>query len=263
MSAENDKLLYILEGNKYTIFSNQEWISNLIPEIKPMIGMNQHNPNHSYDVWEHTVISIVNAPNNPILRLTMLFHDIGKPKCYTVDENGIGHFYGHPKESCHIANSVLNRLNFDASTISLIDQLIFYHDAQIPSKSVAVKRWLGKLEEEVFRMLLEVKRADVMAQSEAVISMKIARIDLLEQKLDQVVATSRLFGKKDLAVNGRDIMNIGITQGMEIGAILNYLVNLVIADKVSNTKEELMKVAESYKNTKGGCFYGNVDYFNW
>lgn len=250
MSTDNDKLLHILLENKDIICSNQEWLVKLIPEIKPMIGMNQHNPNHCYDVWKHTVISVVNAPKDKILRLTMLFHDIGKPRCCTVDEKGIGHFYGHPKESCHIANIVLNRLAFDSDEIFLIDQLIFYHDAQIPSRGVVVKRWLDKLGEDVFRKLIEVKKADVAAQSKVVMSIKLAKIDMLEQKLNQVIELKNLFGKKDLAINGRDIMNVGIVQGVDIGESLSYLVKLVIEGKIDNTKEDLMKAVKSYKYRK-------------
>lgn len=247
MNVDKQKLIQILSGNitASDILKQQKYIVSIIPEIKPMIGMQQHNPNHCYTVWEHTVYSIISVTDNIVLRLTMLFHDIAKPYCYTQDENGIGHFYGHPKHSSDIAIQVLKRLEFDNNILDIVYKLIFYHDAQIPSKTVSVKRWLNKLGEENFKMLIAVKRADIKAQSSFVQQQKLKQIKKLEQKLTEVIQKSHCFSKKDLAVTGYDLIQLGIPQGKEIGRILTLLVYYINQNNIQNEKQQLIQAAKN------------------
>ncbi len=247
MNADNQKLIQILSGNITSeyIFKQQQYISNIIPEIKPMIGMQQNNPNHCYTVWEHTVYSIISVTDNIILRLTMLFHDIAKPYCYTQDENGIGHFYGHPKYSSNIAAQILKRLEFDNAILDIVCKLIFYHDAQIPSKAVSVKRWLNKLGEEHFKMLIAVKKADIKAQSHSVQEQKLEQLKKLEQKLTEVIQKSHCFSKKDLVITGYDLIQLGIPQGKEIGRILTLLVYHINQNHIQNEKQQLLQTAKN------------------
>ncbi len=245
MYTDKQKLIQLLSGSLTAtdILNQQEFIVCLIPELKPMLTMQQYNPNHCYTVWEHTVYSIVFAPDNIILRLTMLFHDIGKPFCFSQDQNGIGHFYGHPKHSSDIAFSVLKRLQFD--NIETICRLIFYHDAQIPSKAVSIKRWLNKLGQQQFKMLLEVKKADTKAQSPAVQSQKLEQIKKLEQKLAEVLEKRQQFSKKDLVITGYDLIQVGVPQGKEIGKILTQLAYHVSKNDINNEKQQLIQTAKN------------------
>lgn len=247
MNVDKQKLIQLLSGNITVtdIFKQQEYIVSIIPEIKPMITMQQYNPNHCYTVWEHTVHSIAFTPDNILLRLTMLFHDIGKPMCFSQDKNGIGHFYGHPKYSNNIASQVLKRLQFDNTILESVCQLIFYHDAQIPSKAVSVKRWLNRLGEEQFKRLIEVKKADIKAQSPSVQSQKLEQIKKLEQKLAEVLENSKHFSKKDLVITGHDLMQAGISQGNEIGKILTLLVYHVSKNDIKNEKQQLIQMAKN------------------
>ena len=66
------------------------------PELLPMVGFGQRNRHHCYDVWEHTLHALDAVPGDVVLRCAMLLHDVGKPACFTLDEKGVGHFYGHP-----------------------------------------------------------------------------------------------------------------------------------------------------------------------
>lgn len=251
VDTDKIKLLKIISGNinEYSINRHLDWIIETIPEIKPMINFEQNNPYHCYDLWRHTVHSVLNVQDTEILRITMLFHDIGKYYCYTCGENGIGHFYGHPNKSAKIARNILERLSFDESFISMVEVLIFNHDAQIPSKSIVVKRWLNKLGEETFRMLIEVKRADAKAQSEEYRTYKLDRLVKLELKLNEVVEHAKIFGKKDLAVNGRDLISMGFVEGGNIGVILNHLTSLVQNGEIENNKISL--IDELKRSNKG------------
>ena len=80
------------------------------PELLAMVGFDQRNRHHCYDVWEHTLHALAAAPEDPVLRCTMLLHDVGKPASFTLDKQGVGHFYGHPAVSRELAEGMLRRL---------------------------------------------------------------------------------------------------------------------------------------------------------
>ena len=102
-------------------------LSVCIPEIKQCIGFQQNNPHHNRNVWDHTLFAVSVAPKDIYTRLALLYHDIGKPLCYSED-SGVGHFYGHAAVSRDIAEKSLHNLRFDNQTIKLVTQLVEAHD---------------------------------------------------------------------------------------------------------------------------------------
>lgn len=212
-----------------------------IPELKQLMGFEQHSPYHIFDVWRHTVEAIRSAPEDPVLRLALLLHDIAKPDCLTRDEDGIGHFYRHAQIGAERASQILHRLKFDNNTIRTVKDLVAYHDAQINPNTRNVKRWLNKIGERTFRQLLSIKRADIMAQSE---TYRDSRLDVLADItlcLHTVIEEQQCFSLKDLAVDGRDLIAAGITQGKQIGSALNWLLNLVLEEEAPNQKDILIR----------------------
>ena len=81
---------------------------------------NQYNDYHHLDVFEHTLLVLDSTKNILPLRLAALFHDIGKPLCFTIDNKGIGHFYGHPEKSAEIANENLLKLCYNHDLIKIV-----------------------------------------------------------------------------------------------------------------------------------------------
>ena len=187
----------LLEKNACSVLSqHMPFICELIPEIKDMIGFEQNNPHHYLDVWKHTLVAIDNSPVDIILRLTMLFHDIAKPRCYTEDERG-GHFYGHPQISSDMAREILLRLGYDNGTIEMVTQLVLYHDAEIQPRRKHLKRWLNKIGEDKLRLLLKIKRADAIAQSELYRQSKLSALDSISPIIDDIVAQQKCFTLKE------------------------------------------------------------------
>lgn len=228
-------------GVEHILLNYQDVLGVFIPEIYPLIGLKQNNPYHIYDVWGHIVKTVVNSPKDITIRLTMLFHDIGKQKCYTEDENGIGHFYGHELYSCEIAIEIMKRLKFDNNTINQVKKLILYHDAEIKPKSKYIKRWLNKIGEERLRQLLLVKRADTLAKSDLYKKECLGNLSEISECIDYVIANGLCFNTKDLAISGRDLIDIGVKQGAIIGDILNNLTKMVIDEEIQNEKTVLLK----------------------
>lgn len=152
-------------------------ITNKIPELLTMKDFKQHNPYHAYDVLTHTLIVLKNTPADLTLRLSALFHDIGKPECFTIDHNGIGHFYGHNLISKKIASNILKRLGYEEAISRDVLALIEYHDYPLYCKEKAIKKLFTKIKPELMDRLLVLKKADIMGQNPKLI----ARLQGLEE----------------------------------------------------------------------------------
>ena len=249
ISAEriNTELNKLLTGkNCLEIFKNfKEVFFEFIPELKLLDGLNQHNAFHIYDMYMHTLVSVASCPENLILRLTMLFHDLGKADTYTEDETGIGHCYGHAKISEEKARIILRRLKYDNHTIHTVTTLVKHHDADIALTEKSVKRWLNKIGEENFRLLLEVKRADTKAQAPHIIEERLEKFNEVSKILEKINSENQCFSLKNLAVNGNDIIKELDTKGAQTGKVLKILLNKVMENELENNAVTLLNYAKT------------------
>jgi tRNA nucleotidyltransferase (CCA-adding enzyme) len=218
-----------------------------LPEIGPMAGFHQNNPYHVYDVWEHTLKSISAVEPALILRLTMLLHDIGKPLCYTQAKNGVGHFYGHAEISANIAKKVLSALKYDSNTIDCVTELVKLHSLPLSPDVKLIKRRLNQLGENKLRLLLKVKAADIKAKNPIYMD-RLFEINKIESEVNRIIEQNQCFSLKDLKVNGKDLLSIGIQKGPEVGYILSYLLNAVIDGRCSNDFDSLMNYTQGMKS---------------
>lgn len=214
-------------------------ISVFIPEVLPMVGFEQHNSHHIYDVWEHTVKALGCIPPLPHLRLAAFFHDIGKPDTFTTDENGVGHFYGHAEQSRIKAQNIMQRLKLDNSTTERVLKIIRYHGIDVEENEQSVKKCMNKLSTDVFFDVLAMLRADTMALS-GEYAYRLRHFDKLESIANEIMLKKECFSLSELAVNGTDIMEIGIPQGKKIGCILECLLMLVMDNALPNDKAVLI-----------------------
>ena len=214
----------------------------ILPELADMKDFDQCNPYHIYDVLEHTAAAVESAPPTAELRLAALLHDTGKPETFFEDCSGVGHFYGHNLASKEIARSFMARLKFDNETKDKVLKLVEYHDMQIAPEEKAVKRALRKLGSETFYDLIALARADNKAQS-PVVSGRQKTYDRLVEIAGEIIASEECFSVKHLAVNGRDLIEVGIPQGPEVGKALEKLLDAVISGEIENKKEDLLKKA--------------------
>lgn len=219
-----------------------------LPEILPCVGLDQRNEHHCYDVWEHSVRAAEAIAPETVLRWTMLLHDIGKPRCFTVDGQGVGHFYGHPEVSAEMAENICRRLRMDRRSGERIVTLVRWHDRDIARTERAIARAARQLGEETLRQLLAVKRADNAAQSAAYRG-RAAEIDRAEDILNELTARQACFGVKDLAVRGGDMLALGL-RGPEVGEMLERLLDAVMDGRVENEREALLEVARGEKASK-------------
>ena len=229
--------------NKY-----RDVIALIIPEIIPTFDFNQNNKHHSRDIWHHTTYSVKSVENDAILRMTMLLHDLGKPKACTQDADGTCHFKGHQAISADIASVILHRLKYPKDFISQCLTLIKYHDVRFNGTKRHLKRIMSKIGEENLVLLLKVQKADMLAQSDYIRKEKTESINLSSKLLNEIILENECFSLKQLEVNGRDLISIGINSGKQIGYILELLLNDVIEEKIENNKTVLLDRVKELAN---------------
>ena len=217
--------------------------SVIMPEIKPMQGFEQNNPHHIFDVWEHTLAALAVIPATPVLRAAILFHDIGKPSCYELGEDGIGHFRGHPKVSAVMTEEILARFKVDTDTKDTVVLLVKAHDVPLEPILKGVRRRLAQYGEEKVRLLLEVKRADISAHSMKS-AYRLKELDRFEKLLDQVIKDQLCFSFASMEIDGKDLIELGIPAGALLGAIKKQLLNEIIDGVLPNEKTALLQRAK-------------------
>ena len=215
----------------------------ILPEFDAMMETPQKHKHHKYNVGEHTLHALMRVRPDRILRITMLLHDMGKPEYKTMDETGQAHFKKHAIGSEHIAKEILKRLKFDNETIRTVARLVLYHDYRMPAEAKNVRRAMNKIGEDIFEYYMEVRRADVLAQSTYLRERKLKNLDDIETLYAKIKEAKQCVSLKELAVSGSDLIAIGIKPGKEIGEILNRLLEMVIEDPELNQKEILLKKA--------------------
>lgn len=212
-----------------------------LPEIGPAMGFLQHNPCHDRDVWRHTLRAIELSPADPVVRWTLLLHDLGKPDCFTMDSKGIGHFHGHPQRSAELAEGILNRLRVDNETRETVCELVRRHDEGAPVTRKVVRRWISRMGAMRLRLLMQVKRADCLAHADTprtreryTATMEFTRL------VEQVLREEDCFQVKDLKIGGREVLSRGAAPGPQVGRILEQLLQDVLEERCENDREALL-----------------------
>ena len=237
------------EGALQILLDYNDIIATIIPEFKPCIGFDQNNRYHRYTVYDHIAHAVDNYKGTDLtVKLALFFHDIGKPTCYTEDENG-GHFHGHGIPSRDITEQVLQHLRFDNKTQKDVTELVLYHDSVIEPTPKTVKRWLNKVGEEQLLRLLDIRMADILAHAEGTQESRIERCIAVRKLMNSIVAEKQCFTIKDLIIGGIDVLDLGVPQGKLIGEILNHLLDKVISGELDNKKAVLIDEAKYYLST--------------
>lgn len=247
---KRDELMKLLGGNYTTkiLLEYSDVIAEVIPEIQLCVGFNQNNRYHCYDVYEHMVHAVENGIT-PIEKFALLIHDIGKPHCYTEDKKG-GHFYGHPAISEEIAKDVVNHLKFDNDSKKAVLELVKYHDIEIPVTKKSVLKLLNRLGEERALQLMDIKLADILAHAPGTQDALIEKWKIFNRLLGEVLVEGNCFSRKNLAVNGNDIKALGVSEGPEIGRIIQTLMGEVMSEQLANEKEVLFNRANELKERR-------------
>lgn len=225
--------------------------ATFIPEIKDTFYFSQNNYHHKYDVYEHMMHSVDFSPNDVIIRLALFFHDIGKPSVYTEDENGVGHFYGHPSVSEEMTEKIMRRMKFDTNSIKKVTELVSAHDIEPSDTLKFARKMLNRFGEEQLQRLIVVEQCDKQAQNvnkDSIQSLK--NLEILKENINKVLEEEQCFSVKDLVIDGNDLKNMGIKEGILIGKTLKYLLDKVLENPENNNKEQLTSFVYEFLKEK-------------
>lgn len=226
------------------LLAHREIFFAILPELRVMDGFDQKSPYHIHDLWTHTALAAGYAAQEPPLGLAMLLHDCGKPETFFTDDAGLGHCYGHAKAGMVTADRILRRLRCDNATRELVLRMIEYHDMRPPETKKSTRRLLSKLGEADLRRLILCWRADSADRAPTVRREHEALIAATETLLEGLLAEEGRFTRKELAVNGGDILALGAEKGPAVGRILEELFRRVLEEELPNHRETLLRAAK-------------------
>lgn len=220
-------------------------IAVFLPELSRCVGFEQNTKYHCYDVFEHTLQALALCEGTDLVtRLGVLLHDIGKPLCYTEDEQG-GHFKGHAPVGVEITKEVLSRLRFDNETVRRMELLVEWHDITLSAEKKRVKRLMQRMSDADILRLLEIKRCDRLAHATDYREIP-PELALIPSVIDEIRAEDACLSLRTLAVGGDDLMELGIPKGKRIGEMLHVLLEEVIEERLPNEKSALLQAAKEH-----------------
>ena len=219
----------------------------VLPEFDAMMNCDQKDALHEESVGEHTLKALLNVEADKVLRLTMLFHDFGKPMTHSRTEEGVTRFFGHPDIGADLSREIMRRLKFDNDTTDKVKKLTAVHDLFVRNAPNRVRRCMSKVGKDLFPYFLKVRRANILAWKEDAQEKALAELQELETIYEGILERAECVCIKELQVDGKDLMAAGVKQGKQIGDILSDLLEVVLEEPEKNTKETLLAyVKETY-----------------
>ena len=211
------------------------------PQLLAMRGFVQHSPYHDKDVWEHSLAALAAMPREQLgLRLAALLHDVAKPYCFTLDAQGTGHFFGHAEQGAQIVKQMLDGLRYEHRMTETVATLVRWHDIPLADSERLLRRRVARFGPQWYEQLLWLKQADAAAQAPAVAAARVQQVQQQRKQLAVLLQNTPCLTLAQLAVNGKDVLAMGLAPGPAVGALLNGLLRDVIDGQLPNRREVLL-----------------------
>lgn len=241
-----DELLKLLSypqaDEGYMILRRAGLAGKILPEMEKTFGVEQKSPgrHHIYDVGTHSLMSLrFCKTNDPLVKLAVLLHDVGKPIVAAKDEKGTITFYNHEVVGASIARNIGRRLRLSRRQIDKLAALVRWHQFTVDERQTdrAIRRFIRNIGKENLEDILALRTADRLGGGARETSWRLERF---KQKL--ILVQQQPFSLKDLKVNGHDVMKmLKIQPGPMVGKILNQLFEEVTENLERNERSYLLK----------------------
>jgi tRNA nucleotidyltransferase (CCA-adding enzyme) len=220
-------------------------LKHIIPELLECVGFDQRNPHHDKNVFDHIMSVLDNSSSSLIVRLGALLHDIGKPRTFSVDKRGVGHFYSHNTVGAEMAETILKRLRFDNNTIKKVVILIKEHmSAYTVMKNKTLKKFIARVGLDNIEELFQLQIADSKGHKA---SADYSPILKRREDVRRILEKGEAFTVSSLKISGDDLIKLGFKPGKEIGVTLNKLLDMVLTDPQLNNSATLINIAKNLK----------------
>lgn len=230
--------------NTLTLMKDTGVLELIIPEFKATYDFNQCNPHHNLDLFNHIINVVSKVPADLELRYSALLHDIAKPIVQTFDEEGIAHYKTHEIVGADMARDILTRMKLPVKLTDTVEEIIKKH--MVLYKDITDKKFnklLSEMGYDNLWRLIEHCIADNSSKNDEVVSTE----NDLHERLKRAVEKQMQVTVNDLAINGKDLIELGFT-GKEIGEIKKELLDKYLSEEIQNNKEEMLEyVKEKYK----------------
>ena len=230
--------------NTLTLMKDTGVLELIIPEFKATYDFNQCNPHHNLDLFNHIINVVSKVPADLELRYSALLHDIAKPIVQTFDEKGIAHYKTHEIVGADMARDILTRMKLPVKLIDTVVEIIKKH--MVLYKDITDKKFnklLSEMGYDNLWRLIEHCIADNSSKNDEVVSTE----NDLHERLKRAVEKQMQVTVNDLAINGKDLIELGFT-GKEVGEIKKELLDKYLSEEIQNNKEEMLNyVKEKYK----------------
>lgn len=220
--------------------------AEIIPPFGAEIGYDQGSRYHNSTLYEHTARAVEAAPPTVEMRLAMLFHDLGKPACRSVGEDGECHYYGHGEVSARLSEEILRELKCDNALRGRVTEIVRYHDIPVDTSRRYIKRQLAKHGSDVFLDIMNAHIADDSAKCDFCRE-RIPKVRKALEIAAEISAQQPCLSVQTLAVSGNDLKGI-VPPSPLMGEILAKLFSEVVDEKLPNEKAPLLKRAAELKN---------------
>jgi len=247
MERIRDELCKILITEKPSygirLLSQLELLRWFLPELEACRNFEQKNPHHDKDVLEHILAVVDHTKSEMITRLAALFHDIGKPPTFSLDENGVGHFYKHDLVGAEMTLKIMQRLKFDRRTTQIVSTLVREHMCRFSKiKPKSIKKLINRVGRENLDYFFDLQMADMRGHAKTA---SIEEILKVKEEAIRIIHQQEPLSIKELDVDGNDLIELGIKPGKEIGSILNLLLERVLENPDLNRKDLLLEIAKA------------------
>ena len=213
------------------ILRDTKLLEIILPEINALYNFSPKCTNHNRNVFAHTLKVIDNTENDLLLRLSALFHDVGKLNTLTPLNNGTFYgFPGHCLEGSIMVKKILSRLRFDNNTIKVISKLIEHHlvlNATVMPTKYEVKMLLNEVGVDNINLLFSLQRADINSLDNPRIFLE--KVRYTENLVNEIINKNEPLTIKDLNISGGDLIsNLNLKPGKILGDVLNHLLNIIL-----------------------------------
>ncbi|MBO5177437.1 MAG: CCA tRNA nucleotidyltransferase [Lachnospiraceae bacterium] len=251
LSAHPDRLLWMQQNGITKI---------VLPEFDAMLVTEQKNGNQLHNVGVHTLNVLKQIGINgewdkkelQILRFAALLHDVAKPGMQVTDSRGVQHFPKHAEVGAKKAKEVMRRLKFDNETTDFVVRLVAAHDQYITLSEnreenlAAMRHMMHRLGADLMEYLWELQQADILSQNPALLEHKLQALEETKKLYREVIHRNDCVSLKQLAVNGKDLIESGAKPGKQLGEVLEQLLQMVLDAPELNRRESLLQAAKQY-----------------